>query len=427
MLPKPATAGPAAFTTALDPIAIDPDLKNAGIGVIDFTRAAGPDIWLHEPVGNTSFRIGSASKIAILLAAVQLRLDVRRILKLGIISTGTEFDELYRNKELWKKAKPPQTEMQQIASSASAPLISEIFDFAKHPVDFITPDPDPGNHTDLAVQDAIIAKLPPSPHGGRHLPWGKWSSLTFSERLWLTGCLSDNVAATACMSQIGVPYIKAVQQSWGLADPANGMSLFASNGYDGIPPGKRHHADVDPPRPLTHPKAIDVKDFFWDTDTKSYSQRSTVPGSAAALSAYMIALMGNGFFDNPDLGLLARPIDRIASNAAIRDNLADGRHNAIPSFLVNRGIKSAHTKINRQINKIGILQKSLGAKAPLLCEFVYVETEEDPPPAAPARSAMKYGVVAVGIIAKDAAGSDAIAKAKKLGSTVHTALLSLPP
>src|SRR5437899_11763900 len=59
MLPKPATAGPAVFKTALDPIAIDPDLKEAGIGVIDFTRAAGPDIWLHEPVGNTSFRIGS--------------------------------------------------------------------------------------------------------------------------------------------------------------------------------------------------------------------------------------------------------------------------------------------------------------------------------------------------------------------------------
>src|SRR5262245_46479886 len=92
-LPKPTTTGPAAFTTALDPIGTQDDFKDAGIGVIDFTvDPKHPNIWLHNP--DKAFRIGSASKIAMMLAAVQLRLDVRRIHELNIISTAADFDAL---------------------------------------------------------------------------------------------------------------------------------------------------------------------------------------------------------------------------------------------------------------------------------------------------------------------------------------------
>jgi hypothetical protein len=69
-LPKPTLNGPAPFKTALDAIGAQHDFKDAGLAVIDFTRSeAFPDVWLRNE--NKSFRVGSASKIAMMLAAVQ--------------------------------------------------------------------------------------------------------------------------------------------------------------------------------------------------------------------------------------------------------------------------------------------------------------------------------------------------------------------
>ena len=67
---------------AFDSIGLHHDFRNAGIAVIDFTdHVLGPrrHYWLHNQ--SKTYRIGSASKIAMMLAAVQLRLDVRRILR----------------------------------------------------------------------------------------------------------------------------------------------------------------------------------------------------------------------------------------------------------------------------------------------------------------------------------------------------------
>jgi hypothetical protein len=414
-LPKPSTTGSAAFTAALDPIGAQADFTNAGIGVIDFTRdLLHPDVWLHNP--DKSYRIGSASKIAMMLAAVQLRFDVRRILDLNIISAPADFDALFSNPKLWKKAKPPQTQMQQIAHVASAPLVSKVFDFRKHPVDFTSPDPD--GRTDPANQTAIVKKLP----AGGEVSWAKWTDFTFSERLWLTGCKSDNVAATACVSEIGVPFIKLVQRSYGLADPANGMNLFASSGYDTIPRRSGPPAAV-PPRQLTNVEPIPVEDYWWDPGTRTFTdKKSWVPGSAVALTAYMIALMTDAFAD-PGTAI-ARGI--VACDT-VRKNLADGGPNAIESFLVENGVKHVpDTKVIRQINKIGILKKSDGAKAQLVCEFVYLETKQDPPPPPPARNEMKYAVVAVGLISEaDTGGHSSSGKSALLGAAVHQALLTL--
>lgn len=414
-LAKPTTVGPVGFTSALDPIATQPDFKDAGIGVVDFTQApAPPNVWLHN--GDHPFRIGSASKIAMMLAAVQLRLDVRRILDLKIISTAAEFDELFRNPKLWKKAKPPQTEMQQIAGAGNAPLISKIFDFAKSPVDFLGPDPD--GRTNPADQSAIVSKLP----ADGEMSWAKWTDFTFSERLWLAGCRSDNVAATSCVSEIGVPYIKAVQRSYGLADRPHGMHLLASSGYDKIPRGSTPPTPP-PPRQLTHVEPIPVDDFWWDPRTRSFDDtQSWVPGSAAALTAYMIALMTQEFADpGTSLG------GGIAACQTIRNNLADDGPNAIESFLVNFGVNTvANTTVTRQINKIGILRKEDGAKSPLVCEFVYLETRQNPAPPLPHRAVMKYAVVTTGLISDTTgAGHNAAEKSAALGAAVHNALLSL--
>src|SRR5439155_2910653 len=78
-----------------------------------------------------------------------------------------------------------------------------------------------------------------------------------------------------------------------LADPDAGMNLLLSGGYSEIEP-RRKPLDAAPPRPLSDPEPITVKDYWWDPATRKYSDRSSrVPGSTAALTAYMIALMTN--------------------------------------------------------------------------------------------------------------------------------------
>ncbi len=426
-LPTPTTTGPAPFKAALDSIATDADFSDAGIGVIDFTDDfLHPNVWVHNPA--TSFRIGSASKIGMMLAAVQLRLDVRSVLGLNIITAPGDFDSVFGDPKLWRKAKPPQTQMQPIA--ATPPLISKIFDFAKTPVDFAGPDPDGRRDADgnpvAATQDAIMSSLP----ANRELPWETWSAPTFSERLWLTGCRSDNVAATACVSQIGVPFIKAVMRSYGLFDPANGMSLFPSYGYDPIPRTIEAPAPA-PPRALTYREPIPVTDYWWDRGTHGFTDRqSWVPGSAGALTAYMLALMGDTFAD-PGTAIAGG----IVACETLRRNLADGGPYAIVSFLVegvrdidgnmSGGIVSAGAQVTKQTNKIGILRQSDGAKSALNCEFVYVETSQVHPPAH-GRNAMKYAVIAVGLISEAATGGlTAAEKSAALGAAIHNALLTL--
>jgi hypothetical protein len=448
-LPVPTAHGPTAFKDALDnAVGKAHDFQDAGIVVVDFTKSASsPDIWLHNEA--KAFRIGSASKIAMMLAAVQLRLDVRQILKMSpkIVSTPAEFDALYANPKLWAKSKAPLTEeMSRIASVP--PLISKIFDFSKSQVDFAGPDPDgridAHGQPDVATQNAIVAKLPPAvpPGGLRELAWDHWSDLSFSERLWLAGNRSDNVAATSCVCEIGLPYIKAVQRAYGLVDddPKKGMHLFATRGYGSDPPASAKPPAVAPPRPLSKHdvKKLEVADFglVFDAGRGRFTDnRSWVPGSAAALAAYMIALKNDSLVDDGSVGLFGQ-----RGCTTLRNNLADGGPNAIESFFagedrIDHGVHVVTgvlavpgTRINRQINKIGILRKSDHVKAPLICEFVYLETQQVPKPAAPHREFMQYAVAAVGLISElDAKppGHSASGKAGRLGAAVHQALLDL--
>ena len=150
-------------------------------------------------------------------------------------------------------------------------------------------------------------------------------------------------------------------------------------------------------------------------------------GLAAALTAYMIAM-------RPTLSATIRR--RLGHHSArshpgcdtLRNNLADGGPHSIESFLADDGVTSVpHTTITRQINKIGILKKSDGAKSPLICEFVYLETKQVPAPPPPRREVMKYAVVAVGLIddTTTPAGHNAAEKSSSLGAAVHKALLTL--
>jgi hypothetical protein len=221
------------------------------------------------------------------------------------------------------------------------------------------------------------------------------------------------------VSHIGVPYIKAVQRAYGLAKhPSGGMHLLASSAYEPIPPSTLQPAPR-PPRQLTHVETLPVNDFWFNEKSGKFDDKmSWVPGSAAALTAYMIALMTDAFAGG------------LTACQTIRNNLADGKSHAVKSFLVqgdgdgNGGIASV-ARVNRTINKIGILGKSAkGAKEPIICEFVYVETEEFAAPAS-GRNEMKYAVIATGLTITASSRLDPDQKSAILGIAVHNALLKL--
>jgi hypothetical protein len=416
-LARPVASGSAAFKDALDPLATA--FPDPGIAVLDFTLdATQPDIWLYNE--DKPFRIGSASKIAMMLAAVQLRQDVRRILDLSpqIITQPDEFDEVFRNPDLWAKAKGPVLEMKDIAGADSAPLVSKILDFNKTPIDFDGPDPD--QQTTSANRKKIVDKLP----ADHELRWSTSPALSFSERYWLTGCLSDNVAATWCISDLGPAYIKAVQRAYGLADhPSGGMHLLASGHHIDIPKSKTTASAPPPTRQLKHVEPIPVEDRWFDKKTGGFTdKKSWLPGSAAALAAYMIALMTNGFTDSPGNA------SALAASRTIQRNLADKFRPSIASFMVDGpdgdgsdGIASI-SNIDRELNKIGILRRHDGSKTGLICEFVYLETSEPFAPAG-ARDKMKYAVIVAGLA--PAGGKESAERSAALGIAVHRALLTL--
>jgi hypothetical protein len=383
-LPKPTNTGPSSFTSKFDPIATDPRFKDFGIN------------------GDEAWRIGSASKIAIMLAAVQLRLDVRRVKDTGLVSTPQEFDGLFQMAELWAKSKAPRSEMHQIAGAANAPRISTIFDLTKTPPDFTGPDPDTPDQAD------IFNRLP----ADKELSWETAQDFTFSERLWLAGCRSDNVAATSCISEIGVPYMKAVQRAYGLFDKRKGMHFLLAGGFSDHD-FRRHPVPVDfaladspKYRPLTNIERSTVKDALKNPQTNRFDDQSSwEPGSAAALTAYMIALMTDGLVDADGLGA------GVTACTTIRNNLADGGPFAISSFIATGVSKIA--RVTKQINKIGILLERDGEPEPLGCEFVHLETEEKDA----GKKQLKYAVVATGLKGK-------VKDLEDLGQAVHRALLT---
>jgi hypothetical protein len=131
-LPKPVNAGPDSFTAKFAPIAADPRYKDMGIGVVDFTQGGFPKVWLHN--GDRAWRIGSTCKLALHLAAVQLRDDVRELQTpptKGLISSSADFDELFAMKKLWGLARGADREaIQQIARRRKR--TADLDDFRPH-------------------------------------------------------------------------------------------------------------------------------------------------------------------------------------------------------------------------------------------------------------------------------------------------------
>jgi hypothetical protein len=360
-----------ALKTKIDSIVTASAFNDLGVGVADFTHdPSNPDTYLHN--GDLAWRIGSSGKIAILLAAVQLLDDVREVQDLKLISTAKEYDDLFQLAKLWKKSK--YADARDMANPAYAPRISTIIDVTKTPAEFIGPDAENPKGND------IFNRLPAGAHAGdpRHLKWELAEDFDFSERLWLCGALSDNVAATSCMSEIGVHYIKAVLRAYGLYDDVNKRGLLLADGYALVKENIPEINDVKPPifRKLADPEYSQVTD-----NNKFFGKSSSEPGTASALIAYMVALMKDELVD-PD----HEDTRGITGCKIIRNNLARETPPKTHCFLAEAITSIGGVSISKQISKVGLLGKEDGESGPVDCEFSYVEVTGGP----------KFGVAFLG-------------------------------
>jgi Beta-lactamase enzyme family len=382
--------------------------SDLGVGVVDFTSdLMHPKVWLNNE--KKPWRIASTGKISVLLSAVQLRDDVRLVKEVTGLTDPTEYDRLFANSDLWaptnwvhlstflqnneitSRLKPKS------APTKHCPRPSSIFDLTKDPVDFRGP-----LIADPAAKATVAKKLGWKPgHAMPDLTWPQVTKFDFSELLWLMGDNSDNVAATACISEIGVAYMKAVQRAYGLFDPDNGAHLLLANGYETVPvrPSYKIHGAGASLRPLIDTEHHDVTDALRPPKAadvpKNYTdQKSTQPGSARALVAYLIALMQNKLVSSRNIpghdnGALACE--------TIRQNLCSGTEKenggvfpGIGSGLVWEIAQIA--TVTKQLSKVGLLRFKEGEpELGLSCEFVYVETEQPS-----SHKKLKYGVILTG-------------------------------
>jgi len=409
-LSKPTTTTVAGGLSAkLDPLKSNDLSKNLGIGVVDFTAGVASDVvWLNN--ADVAWRAGSTAKIAILLAAVQLRDDVR--VAQAFVSKPDDFDELFASPRLWKMSKIDK--VGQIAGPDHAPRISTIFDLSKTPAEFLGPDADSPNMADIV--NRITAA---TPHA--HLTWPVATDFDFTERLWLAGARSDNVAATSCISEIGVAYIKAVQRAYGLFDPPNGLKLLLAGPYtssvDTKVPVSNAAATKYRALPNSDIETTRVTDALKVAPGRFEDQQSWEGTSVAALTAYAIALMQEQLVAFGH-GLSAGAI----GCKTIRANLSHGSAGfETTSFLV-KGIKTV-AKVTKQITKIGLLGKEDGEPGPLNCEFAYVETEENSAPVGATPKVMKYAILVTGIKSTDSTPlHHAVNITANVGAFIHQSL-----
>lgn len=403
-LPEPVSStGADSLADALGLFGVPQLFPDVGLGVVLFPNRNppgqppdylwfAPRIWLNNP--GKAWRIASTSKIGMLLAAVQLREDVRAIQKLGVLHSPSEYDELFALKKLWARSK----DVRAVQIAKCAPRISTIFTFPADgsPATFNGPDadePDP---------QSIFNRLGPD----HHLGWSAVNAFGFSELLWLTGSRSDNVAATSCVSELGVAYIKAVERAYGLfVDHDSNMRLLLGGGYTDVnTAAKVTNGSPLRHRPLQDIEVQSVQDAMKDPTGKYGDQQSWVGGSPAAMLAYLIALTQNR--------LAPSGHDLFTGETAcntIRANLAGGPLSFFS--LIQDAVVKNGTIVTKAITKIGLL-------AGIWADFAYLETLDAS--LVTGDKEMAYGVVVTNI-----SGPDKDDLALQIGTRIHAALKTL--
>jgi hypothetical protein len=380
-LPKPTNtdnaSDPKKLGGRMKSVANDPKYYVVSFAVVDFTAdRMNPGVFIHK--GDIPWRMASAGKIAATLAAAQLRDDVRNVKATGLVTTPADFDELFST--IWSKSR--DVRVRQAAGKAGAPRVSTVIDVSKTPPEFFGADV-PLNRSGLS--------------GTLLNDWSLMPDHSFRDRLWLMGAVSDNRAATACISEIGVAYMKAVQRAYGLFidDKKQGMRMLVSSGFSEVNPKTPVSRAAGAPkyRKLLHSEFHWVTDKYGDPQTDPHL--SNQPATVKAMTAYMIALIQ----------------DKLVSKDgcdAIKAHLADEQTDTQPGSLV-RGVNNFTSNgITKAHAKVGVL-------GPLRCEFAYMEV-----------AGKKYAILAQGLVPFKIGSSfiDADAQGMGLAIAIHKALVA---
>lgn len=383
------------LAASMPAVAAKPAFADLSFGVVDFPPGfLTPEIWLHR--GDVPWRMASTGKLALLLAAVQLRDDVRHVKSTGLVSGAADYDELFAT--IWRRSSI--TWVKDVATKNGSPRISTIFDLSKTPIDFFGAKYDGAGAPEFKEDKLSTQKL--------HEHWSEEPDLTFWDRMWQVGTQSDNVAACTLGSEIGMAYVEAVQRAYGLFDlPAMRMLLVAAYGN----PRKNTPVTRAPGAPIYRP----VLNGHGQSITSEFDPkkvvRSTQGANVAALVAYLIALM-------QDKLVSSIAADAEAACTLLRSCLADEREAPLNSdgdritttSLIVQGVQrvatvsKAHTKLG-----IGRTKEDNGIR----CEFAYIEA-----------SGKRYGVVAMGILPTTIGSSklDVKERGRALGEAIHGAL-----
>jgi hypothetical protein len=187
--------------------------------------------------------------------------------------------------------------------------------------------------------------------------------------------------------------MKAVQRAYGLFDPGNGMHLLRAGAYGGV---VRTLVFANPNSPRYRPLQNKETNIVHDIDQGT--NRSDQPGSAAALTAFMIALMQDKLIDRPVIIGGKEGCDTIRA-------LLGSEAPPTATSLILQGVRSLGVAVTKAHTKLGILRQPDGIR----CEFAYLEA-----------SGKKYAVIATGIV--PTGGFSAPEQGFELGSFIHTAL-----
>lgn len=407
VLPRPNNTddgtSPTHFTTRLKPVATNPRFVDISFGVVDFTAdRMNPKVFLHK--ADTVWRMGSTGKIAALLAAAQLRDDVRKVKKklddLSLVLSPTQLDDLFAT--IWSRSK--ELRVRQIAGKDGSPRVSTIFDLSKPDPDFIGA---PTIQKSLSRVDYPDPKTPAVPRD----PWQEITKISFQDRLWLMGAQSDNTSAHSCISEIGVAYLKAVQKAYGLFldDAKKGMRMLLGGGYFEDSPTTPVSTAPGAPkyRTLRNYEKQWVKDEYADPVDPHLSWQG---GSVRALTAYMIALIQDKLVDADGCVQIKKCLaDGLPPPAGFPDTL--------PGSLL-QGVQDTGVKIVEAHGKGGALSPKQGAKRPLRCDVAHIKTGGSAP--------REFAIVAQGLLpfGSEPVTIDPDDQGRDLAKAIHAALIA---
>jgi len=365
------------------------------VAIIDFSGSS-PRVGMSSRPDNSSF-IASMAKLGIIYAAFQLREDVRNVVRENIKQSSdgngtfqqlTDADRLNKLKldlqTFWKSNSNHlmRDEIDAATGKKTGKAVAERADigrleyiFTLNTLQDSPPDPNKIDFIGIeqcgldkldvipsaAVQE-VISRLDSFPHG-KNSPenWRNVAELDFAARLWMGLAWSDNVAASTCVWDIGLPYIQALLLDSSLFDGSNGLYLVRN--YIPSPPAGTRFGNTP---------------TYFPPNTVGPVQRGTV----RALTALMIAIERGELISDAasaDMQRLLRPVRFATSGLAnagdTRVPNALGRGPADPverhptDALIKGGVNREEVK-NRQTNRVTALS--------IACDWEYLKFGNQP-------------------------------------------------